>query len=83
MAETELEDPEDRLFRGIVKLQRPLSDASAPWLAYPSGRKPRWFIRPTAAVRRALGNDPKGYFLAQETPGGDLEIRERIKDQPW
>jgi hypothetical protein len=79
----DLEAAESQRFRGIVKLQRPLNLPSAPWLAYPAAKAPRWFVRPSPAVIRAMKGDPKGYFLAEETPDGELEIRSRILDQPW
>ena len=81
--EPELEAPERRLFRGIVKLQRPLSDRGAPFLAHPAGRERRWMLKPTTAVRALLGQAPKGYFLAEETAAGDLEIGDRVPDQSW
>lgn len=81
--EAELEPPEDWIFVGIVKLQRPLNIPAAPWLAYAVDGRRRWFIQPPPRIRTAMGTDPKGYFLAWETGDGELELRSRIRDQPW
>jgi hypothetical protein len=71
----------------IVKVQRPLStnDLGNPWLIYDKDHK-HLEHKPEATVphgvKAAMGDDPKGYFMAIWS-GGGWKIGERVKEQKW
>jgi hypothetical protein len=68
----------------IIKVQVPLSDPAAAWLAYSADLQRMAFFEPSEAVKAALGGDPKGYFEAQWMDAtGTFEIGKRVAEQPW
>jgi len=69
----------------VIKLQRPLSDPDAAWLAYDRGRSLSVLIaqeKVPAAAKRAMRDQPKGYFNAR-VDGAQIVIGARVPDQPW
>lgn len=69
----------------IVKVQVPLNVAGAPWcMIYDKERKRATEQDVTRVVRRALKDDPKGYFEATWNEGrGYWTLGRRVEDQPW
>ena len=75
----------------IVKVQRPLDgerhdrmSGAVLHLVYDKKRKFTHEQGVPAPARRALGNDPKGYFEATRERGyGAWLIGNRIEDQDW
>lgn len=70
----------------IVKVQAPLFPrrGALPVLVY--DRKQRHVAQQalSAATKRALGRDPKGYFKARWIAADGLwQIGERVEAQPW
>jgi hypothetical protein len=71
----------------IVKVQRPIrsSEPGDPWLVYAKGRQRVQVIPETKVprrVKRALGDDLKGYFNADFYADG-WAIGGRTADQDW
>lgn len=69
----------------IVKVQVALASPGAPWMIYANGRV-RMQMLPDrdvpAELRRAMGDDKKGYFAAV-WKRGSWQIGERVPDQDW
>lgn len=66
----------------IVKVQQALFPAGASALVYGEGRSMVAQMELPKHVRKALGDDPKGYFEATRS-NGQWVIGKRVEDQPW
>lgn len=54
----------------IVKVQRPLFPADAPWLIYDERRSFSIMMLPTPELLEQMGDDNKAYFQANPAKGG-------------
>lgn len=69
----------------IIKLQRPISQPTGPWLAYSEDRAWVFSLSPSLIpfdAQAAIGDAYKGYFEA-EMVVGRLKIGRRVADQEW
>lgn len=72
----------------IVKVQRPLASnaVNPPWLVYDRNRKHQETIIPAlipSHVIKAMGDNPKGYFMAAWSNGEGWLFGDRAADQEW
>lgn len=72
----------------IVKLQRPLSDATQPWLCYPQDGSFQLFLNPSTLpswVVASLSVAPKGYFEVTYSvlEGTIVDWKRKVRDAPW
>jgi hypothetical protein len=66
----------------IVKVQRPLSSADAPWLVYAEGPRDAQVLYPDADFRKAFGPGLKRYYAA-EFVSGRWSLRHQVENQYW
>jgi hypothetical protein len=74
----------EKMAEKIVKVQRALYPKTAPWLVYAEDRR-ETFIEASKIpdhVKKALGDNVKGYFLAS-WDGGRWNFGAKVSDPGW
>jgi hypothetical protein len=68
----------------IIKVQRPLDDAAAPWLVYNQSRSTYELIAaPPTVVVSTVGEREKMYWHATRNVAGTLHFVRPAPDQAW